>query len=286
MKKLITTLLATIFLATPVNAQEREVRLPPISSPATNEYIPGKFIWADLITRDIELVSSFYGEVLGWEFQDVGTDYRVIYLDGRAIGGIVKDQREPSDENRSLWLGFISVSNPDKTVELVLEAGGEVIIDPVTIDQRGRHAVVSDPEGAPIGIIRSASGDPEDLAASFGEWIWIELWSNDPEKVAKFYNFAGYDILDNWETEGLVDYILASDGYARAGIVQKIDKSTRAGWLPYIRVENVSETVEKALVNGASVLTTVDRTHAGGNASILADPDGAVFAVIEWEFGS
>ena len=232
------------------------------------------------------MVSTFYGEVFGWDIQEVTPGYRVAYLEGRAIGGIVKDQREPSDQNKPLWLGFISVSNPDATVQLVQEAGGTVIIDPVTIDQRGRHAVVADPEGAPIGIIRSASGDPKDYAASYGEWIWIELWSDDPEKAAEFYTFVGYDILDNWETEGLIDYVLASDGYARAGIVKNVETGSGAAWLPYLRVENINQTLEKALAHGAKVLTPAERLQAADDVVILEDPGGAVFAIIEWEYGT
>ncbi|MEE8294464.1 MAG: VOC family protein [Sphingomonadales bacterium] len=289
MKNKIKFLWALVLILIPLNGQSQERvvgDLPPISSPATHEYIPGKFIWADLVTEDIELVSTFYGEVFGWKLQDITADYKVIYLDGRAIGGIVTDSREPSDQNKPLWLGFFSVLDPDKTVDLVLEGGGKVIIEPVTIEQRGRHAVVADPEGAPIGIMRSASGDPEDFAASFSEWIWIELWSDDPEKAAEFYTFLGYDILDNWETEGLIDYVLASDGYARAGIVQNIDKGGGAGWLPYIRVENLTQTVAKALAHGAKVLTPAERLKAADSVAILEDPGGAIFAIIEWEFGS
>lgn len=286
MKKFIAPLLAVIFLAAPVYAQETKAIIPPISSPATDEYIPGKFIWADLVTRDMDLVSSFYGEVFGWDIQEVTPGYRVAYLEGRAIGGIVIDRRDPSDQNKPLWLGFISVLDPDKIVDLVVAGGGTVIIAPVTLEQRGRHAVVADPEGAPFGIIRSASGDPEDFAASYGEWIWIELWSDDPEKAAEFYKFVGYDILDNWETEGLIDYVLASDGYARAGIVQNIEKGRGAGWLPYIRVESLSQTLEKALAHGATVLTPPERLKAADDVAILEDPGGAVFAIIEWEFGS
>ena len=289
MKNIKLFLWALVLISIPLagQSQERVVgEIPPISLPATHEYIPGKFIWADLVTRDIESASSFYEKVFGWEIQEVAPGYRVAYLDGRAIGGIVSDQRKPSDQNKPLWLGFISVLDPDRIANLVVEGGGKIIIDPVTLDQRGRHAVVADPEGAPIGIIRSASGDPEDFAAAYGEWIWIELWSDDPKKAAEFYTFVGYDILENWQTEDLVDYVLASDGYARAGIVQNAEKGGGAKWLPYLRVENLSKTLEKALANGAKILTPPERLEAADDVAILEDPSGAVFAIIEWEFGS
>ena len=47
--------------------------LPPIQSPPTKEHHPGKVIWVDLVTPDLDGAKRFYGGLFGWTFRDVAT---------------------------------------------------------------------------------------------------------------------------------------------------------------------------------------------------------------------
>ena len=43
--------------------------LPALTDPATDENIPGKIVWADYFTSDLDLARRFYGELFDWEWR-------------------------------------------------------------------------------------------------------------------------------------------------------------------------------------------------------------------------
>src|SRR5262252_6851120 len=46
--------------------------LPPLTSVANSPRLPGKFVWADLVTDDVPAARKFYGQLFGWKFSDLG----------------------------------------------------------------------------------------------------------------------------------------------------------------------------------------------------------------------
>ena len=83
-------LLCAIALAPPTRAQEPE--LPPLTTEANSPRLPGKFVWADLVTSNVEAAQQFYGQMFGWTFKPVGTaatGYTLVFNGDRAVGGIV-----------------------------------------------------------------------------------------------------------------------------------------------------------------------------------------------------
>ena len=43
---------------------------PPITEPPTSQYVPGKWVWAELFTEDVSAAVRFYGEAFGWSFKE------------------------------------------------------------------------------------------------------------------------------------------------------------------------------------------------------------------------
>ena len=62
------------------------------------EYTPGTFSWADLTTPDQSAAKSFYGELFGWEAEDlpIGDDvfYSIMRLDDKDVAAISPQPRE------------------------------------------------------------------------------------------------------------------------------------------------------------------------------------------------
>ena len=74
------------------------------------------------------------------------------------------------------------------------DKGGRLLAPPQNFAKRGEQAVFADPEGAIFGVMKSTSGDPADVLAEPGEWIWIQLLTRDARKAADFYrSVAGYE---------------------------------------------------------------------------------------------
>ena len=64
----------------------------PAPAAAADPVEPGSFVWHDLLTRDVAGARRFYGELLGWRFEDTKRGDRpyVIARAGAApVGGIV-----------------------------------------------------------------------------------------------------------------------------------------------------------------------------------------------------
>ena len=152
-------------------------RIPPVTETPTQLTSPGKFVWNDLVTQDVERAKSFYGALFGWTFAADDDRYTRVLRDGTAIAGIVS---AADPKRRSEWVGNLSVTDVDRAAALVREHGGVVERKPVDAPDRGRLAVVSDPEGALVLLLRTSSGDPPDAEPPIGSWLWRELWAHDP----------------------------------------------------------------------------------------------------------
>ena len=143
----------------------------------------------------------------------------------------------------------------------------------------------ADREGVIFGVMKSSSGDPEDVLAEPGDWIWIQLLSRDARGAADFYrSVAGYEVVENTSTNRLNDYVLVSKGFARGTVRTLVTKRADVNptWLPYVRVKSVSETVGKAKQLGGSVLIEPKPEVFEGKIAVIADPTGAAVGVMEW----
>jgi predicted enzyme related to lactoylglutathione lyase len=151
--------------------------------------------------------------------------------------------------------------------------------------KRGEQAVFADREGAIFGVMKSSTGDPEDVLAEPGDWIWIQLLSRDARKAAEFYRaVAGYEVVGNTSANRLNDYVLVSKGFARGTVRTLVTTrdDVNPTWLPYVRVKSVSETVGKAKQLGGAVLIEPKPEVFEGKVAVLADPTGAAIGIMEW----
>jgi predicted enzyme related to lactoylglutathione lyase len=260
-------------------------QLPPLTTVPDSPRLPGKFVWADLVTDDVPTAKKFYGALFGWTFYDQG-GYIIVKHDDRPICGMFQRPR-PADQPQAKprWFGYISVANVEKARRAVLKAGGRELAAPEKMPDRGEQAVFADAEGAMFGVVKSISGDPEDFLADPGDWIWIQLLSGDGKKASEFYrSVGGYDIVENAATNRQSDYVLTSEGYARATVrtIRTAGTKVQPTWLPFVRVKNVTETVALARQLGGKILVEPSPELLDGKVAVIADPTGAGIGILEW----
>jgi predicted enzyme related to lactoylglutathione lyase len=191
----------------------------------SSEPLLGKVIWHDLITEDLDSARNFYGELLGWTFEDFnggrGDNYIIARKDDVIVAGLLAIDAPTDDENYSRWLPYISVDDVDAALSRSI-AGGASVVATARDVSIGRVAAIIDPQGAVVGLARTTIGDPDDTttAAAPGRPVWTELLANDPQAAAAFYgSLAEYDARTITRRGG--EYtILANGGVDRVGIFQ------------------------------------------------------------------
>jgi predicted enzyme related to lactoylglutathione lyase len=268
-------------------APSATVVLPSLTQPASGEHHVGKVVWTDLVTPDLEGAKRFYGALFGWTFQDVPGDpnYVLALLNGEALGGLFQKAPPPGQVQQPGWLTFLAVRDVAAAQQYALQHGGKVLIKSHNYPQRGRQAVLADPDGAVLAVLAARGGDPPDYLAAPGEWIWSSLLVKDPQQETAFYkSLFGYEVFDLASEGDARHYILSSDGYARAGLNALPTDSMRRQphWLSFVRVTDAAETVKKVLALRGRVLVEPRVDRHGGQLAVLADPSGAPFGVMEW----
>ncbi|MGD8897077.1 MAG: VOC family protein [Acidobacteriota bacterium] len=271
-----------------VACSSRMAKTPPAASSRAPGYHPGKFVWHDLVTRDPASARRFYGALLGWEFQDTtrnGRPYAVARMGSDPVAGIVVHP-DPGDEP-ALWLSYLSVGNVDQAVEMVTAAGGETLYPPTDLPGVARLAVVADPQGAALGLVRLNDGDPPDgPGPEVGHVFWMEYIADDADAAVRFYEgLSGYESTIQESRAGIEYHVLRRDGRSRAGLFQvpKVsDENVDPNWLPYVRVEDPAALASQVGSLGGQVILAPNASIRGGTLAIVADPTGGALALQKW----
>jgi predicted enzyme related to lactoylglutathione lyase len=264
--------------------------LPPLTDPATGEHLPGKFVWADFFTSDIEGARTFYGELFGWEWRWVSTQlghlYGIFYADGVPVAGVAERPGPDPDKPYGRWIYYISVDDVERSVADVEAAGGRTLIKRPDFPERGSFAVVADADGALFGVMNSTSGDPADFRAEPGEWLWINLYTRNAVEASQHYaSLFGFNTYAPDEESEVVDIVLAKNEYARAGVGQLSENSqSHPTWLGYVRVEDVDAAAASARALGGDAVYGPDESIVGGDLAIVRDPLGAPVGILQWTF--
>ncbi|HEY7889099.1 MAG TPA: VOC family protein [Steroidobacteraceae bacterium] len=114
-----------------------------------------------------------------------------------------------------------------------------------------------------------------------GRFVWHELMTTDPQAAGAFYS----KIL-RWKTQpsGMPDYTLWVTGKTMTGgLMTQPETARRSGappsWLIYIGTPDVDGTAAAAARLGGKVLKAPADIPSVGRYAVLADPQGATFAV-------
>ena len=267
------------------------VILPALTDPASGEHHVGKVIWTDLVTPDLKDAERFYGGLFGWTFRAVQGDshYALALLDDTPVAGLFQKPMTSKLTQQPIWLTFVAVRDVDTAQKATLQHGGKVISKPHDYPQRGRQALLADPDGAVFEVLAAQGGDPPDYLAEPGQWIWSSLLVKDPKQETAFYKaLFGYDVYDLASDDGGADdaqhFILSTDDTARVGLnaLPADSMRRRPHWLNFVRVANAADAAKKAASLGGRILVEPRMDRHGGQLAVIADPSGAPFGVMEW----
>ncbi len=288
-----------------------------LADPATGQQQPGRIVWMDLVTPDLAAEERFYAALFGWSFREMQAGqrpYAIAFDDGRPVAGLIQ-RALPQDGKRGPgWLGFISASDVDAATRVALQHGAHQRSPVRDYPQRGRQVILEDPQGVIFGVVSARGGDPPDVLAEPGQWIWSALFTTDPDNAAAFYqNVFGYEVYDLGDAtdqaqaatspnaqphaqvtltdsssvspsaDDVTHLELASATYARATVNGlPADSHRRARWLHFVRVDDAAAAAAKAQQLGARVLVAPRADRQGGRLAVVADPTGALLGLMQW----
>jgi predicted enzyme related to lactoylglutathione lyase len=118
-----------------------------------------------------------------------------------------------------------------------------------------------------------------------GRFVWHELHTSDRAKAIAFYGkIAPWEIKDVPMGPGEAYGLCLLGGKDFAGITKSqtgaaSSMSAPPHWLPYIAVEDVDASAKKAKELGGRVVTPPMDIPNVGRFSVIADPQGAIFAL-------
>ena len=265
------------------------IDLAPVTPNPTGTHNVGQFVWYDLLTEDAAAAKQFYGELFGWQFQDIqgeGIVYSVISHQGVPIGGLAPMEDTDIEVANSRWLSLMSVDDVDAAVAVIVQAGGSVNMEPWDNPTRGRMALVTDPQGALVVFLRSVGGDPPNLDEDnlvSNRWMFTELWAHDPSAAVEVYGaVAGYTA-ERVTVGPISDYVvLKRDGRTRAGVNQLPWEEVQSNWLPYVKVDDPAATAARVEALGGRILFPPSPEARNGSVALVMDPMGAAFAIQKW----
>jgi len=123
------------------------------------------------------------------------------------------------------------------------------------------------PELPPLSTVPGSPGLP-------GKFVWADLVTDDSTAAQEFYrSVADYEIIENTAANRLSDFVLVSQGYARATVptIPQAQDKVRPTWLLFVRVKDVGEAVEKTEELGGQVLIDPKPQLLEGGAVVIAE---------------
>ncbi|MGB9234529.1 MAG: VOC family protein [Terriglobales bacterium] len=248
----------------------------------------GSFCWIELATSDQAAAKNFYGSLFGWAPNDMPmgpndfyTIFRLKCRDAAAGYTLRPDQR--AQHVPPHWMLYIQVDKVDASAAKVPQLGGKVIMPPFDVFDAGRMSVIQDPTGAYFCLWQPKKNAGIGIAAVHGTLCWADLSTNDPDRAQKFYSG-----LLGWKFEkGEKDdsgYLHIKNGEHFIGGVppaKYLQPGVPPHWLAYFVVDDVDVSANKAKEMGAKLFVPPMTVEGVGRMSVIADPQGAVFAIFK-----
>lgn len=115
-------------------------------------------VWFEIVVTDFEQAKRFYGQLLGWQFEQLeGYDEEYWTTVGAARGingaltGATADRRPGGGA-----VVYVDVDDLEGAVGRALELGARQVQGPrIITPEDGRFAIVADPDGNHLGLVSS-----------------------------------------------------------------------------------------------------------------------------------
>lgn len=238
--------------------------------------------WVDYGAADVDAARSFYTEVLGWTYTGGEPEYGG-YLtcqarDLPAAG--MGPQMDPSDPPR--WTTYFASDDADAGAARIAEAGGTIVVEPMTVGPMGRMVIAQDPQGNPFGLWQAGEHTGARIYNEPGSLVWNDAAVQDIKAAQDFYSavfgfhFDEIEEMGGYATFAIDDRLLGGLGGVQPG--------APTGWATCFSVASTDDAVA-VIEQGGGKVTMAAQDTPYGRFAVVEDPWGAPFSVMQSSAG-
>jgi predicted enzyme related to lactoylglutathione lyase len=259
--------------------------------PHVEKHAPGNFCWIELATTDQSAAKEFYSELFGWtigEFPMGPKDfYATFKIEGRDVAAVYT--LRPEQQARGVlahWSLYVAVENADTAADRARGLGAIVIAEPCDVYDVGRMAVVQDPTGAVFSMWQAKRHNGFGINGVPGTFCVADLSTSDQDGASRFYEqLFKWRIGKEDEDPSHNYYHLFNHDEFIGGILPPAFRNPGAPphWQIYLLVSDCDVVATKAKGLGAKLHMPPTKIEDIGRMAVMADPQGAAFAIFEAE---
>ena len=242
-------------------------------------YEPGTPSWVDIGVPDIGAALGFYSALFGWEGEDMGEEaghYTMCKLRGKSVAAL----GPAMNPGPPAWTTYITVASVDETAARIAEAGGTIVAPPMDVMEAGRMAVATDPTGAFFSIWEPRASIGAEIVNEPGTLCWNELNSRDVDTALTFYETVfglKAQRSEMYNEFHLGDRVVG----ACMPMPEMVPAEVPSFWMVYFAVADIEASTEQAKSLGATAMVELMEAGDVGRFSVLSDPMGAAFSIIQ-----
>jgi len=243
--------------------------------------------WVDLWTADIEGSRLFYSELFGWEAQAPSPEFGGYFMftrDGVPVAGGMGDMGEMRANNT--WKPFLATDDIERTLKLATEHGATVHAAATPVADLGVQAVISDPQGAVVGIWQPGSFPGFTVINEHGAPCFFAFDTYQYDAMVDFYRQVfGWNPLQEATEDGhhYAGYMDPETDRPLAGMGDEVENLLDGevpAWWVFWQVDNIEIALDRLLALGGTVLVPAKEGGLGRVARV-ADPTGAAFCLCQ-----
>ena len=235
-------------------------------------------MWVDLGTTDLEASKNFYGQLFGWEFDDLGPEaggYNFARIGGKMVCGIGPAQKP---ELGPFWGVAFNTANTDETVSAAEAAGAKVLAPAMDVMDSGRMAVLGDTAGAVFSVWQQLqhTGMPKSWAnTAHSPGPNCRRTMSTPPKPSTHRSSRSPRAI----TTSVTRQLRGAGRRRQRRRRRDAQPSVPPSWGVYFEVNDTDAIADQAIQLGATELMRDDAPP--GRLAMLIDPQGAPFAILK-----
>ncbi|GLP97924.1 VOC family protein [Paraferrimonas sedimenticola] len=236
--------------------------------------------WFELLSSDMRKDANFYGRLFEWEVEPMEKGYWLFKKDGETIGAAAPLPQEGNNKTLSFWLMGVPVDDVARAGFEAKSQGAKILQEKSKHPLLGDASIITDPMGTPLLVF---GGQAPESQAGVDRWGWVELWSKEVDKAIKFYAYSKDVNVRSYKLNGKPYARMGIDGQLLGAIAENPMEKSPDLWMPFVRVEDVKSTLDRAAQLGGKVMYAQVGDKESYKVGLFASPSGAAMLVFSGE---